>query len=157
MKPAEEKRYESLSPFELKNKLIKMAGTHHERMMLNAGRGNPNWVAITPREGFLQMGHFAIEESLRVVDLPAMGGPPEKENIAKRFEQFLDKNSNASGVEFLRKAYMYVRDEMKIDPDEFIKEISDAILGDHYPVPDRILTNCEKIVHKYLEQENSSF
>ncbi len=46
MKPSEEKRYEKLSPFELKDKLIKIAGSNHERMMLNAGRGNPNWVAV---------------------------------------------------------------------------------------------------------------
>lgn len=42
MKISEEKKYEALSPFELKNKLIEMAQTHHERTMLNAGRGNPN-------------------------------------------------------------------------------------------------------------------
>ena len=33
MKDFEERRYERLSPFELKNKLIQMARTHHERMM----------------------------------------------------------------------------------------------------------------------------
>jgi aspartate 4-decarboxylase len=44
---AEEKCHEGLNPFELKNKLISMAQTHHERMMLNAGRGNPSWVTMT--------------------------------------------------------------------------------------------------------------
>jgi aspartate 4-decarboxylase len=29
----------------------------------------------------------------------------------------------------------------------------DAVLGDHYPTPDRMLAICEKIIHKYLEQE----
>ena len=37
----EEKGYEALSPFELKNKLISMAEGNRERIMLNAGRGNP--------------------------------------------------------------------------------------------------------------------
>jgi len=46
----EEKRYAGLSPFELKNKLIAMSQTHHERLMLNAGRGNPNWLAEMPRQ-----------------------------------------------------------------------------------------------------------
>ena len=63
MKPSEEKLYEKLSPFELKDKLIKIAKTHQERMMLNAGRGNPNWVAVTPRFSFFQLGLFALEES----------------------------------------------------------------------------------------------
>jgi len=61
MKSSEEaKRYEALSPFELKNKLITMAETPHERMMLplNAGRGNPNWITMRPRQGFFQLGLF---------------------------------------------------------------------------------------------------
>jgi len=153
MKPLEEKRYEGLSPFELKNKLIQMAGTHHERMMLNAGRGNPNWVAVTPRHGFFQFGLFALEESERKPHRLALGGTPEKENIAKRFEQFTKKNSNLPGVKFLHEAFLYVCDTLKINPDEFISEMADAILGDHYPTPDRMLTCSEKIVHKYIEQE----
>ncbi len=52
MKRSEEKKYESLSPFELKNKLIEMAETRHEKMLLNAGRGNPNWLAVEAREAF---------------------------------------------------------------------------------------------------------
>ena len=153
MKPREEKRYEGLSPFELKNKLIEMSQTHHERMMLNAGRGNPNWVAITPRHGFFQFGLFALLESERKPHRAALGGTPEKENIAKRFEEFIKKNSNVPGVKFLHKAFLYVRDTLKIDPDEFISELADAILGDHYPTPDRALTCSEKVIHKYLEQE----
>lgn len=153
MKVSEEKKYESLSPFELKNKLIKMADTHHERMMLNAGRGNPNWVAVTPRQGFFLLGQFALEESLRVMDLPSIGGPCEKKNIAKRFEEFLDRNKHEQGIKFLRKAFNYVKSELEIDPDEFMNEMVDGILGDHYPTPDRMLRVCEKIVHKYLEKE----
>ena len=153
MKVSEEKRYEHLSPFELKNKLIQMAGTHQERLMLNAGRGNPNWVAITPRHGFFQLGLFALAESERKPHRPGLGGTPEKEGIAKRFEEFARKNSNAPGVKFLHQAFLYVRQTLKINPDEFISEMVDAILGDHYPTPDRMLLCSEKIVHKYLEQE----
>jgi aspartate 4-decarboxylase len=42
---------------------------------------------------------------------------------------------------------------LNIDGDEFLNEMVDAILGDHYPTPDRMLTICEQIVHKYIEQE----
>lgn len=153
MKVSEEKRYEHLSPFELKNKLIQMAGTHQERLMLNAGRGNPNWVAITPRHGFFQLGLFALAESERKPHRPGLGGAPEKESIAKRFEAFTRKNSNAHGVKFLHQAFLYVRQALSINPDEFISEMVDAILGDHYPTPDRMLLCSERIVHKYLEQE----
>ena len=153
MKVSEEKKYEHLSPFELKNKLIQMAQTNHERIMLNAGRGNPNWIAVTPRQGFFQFGLFAIEESLRMVDLPGIGLTPDKKGIAKRFEDFMKKNSSLPGVSFLEKAFAYVRDELKYDPDGFVREMIDGILGDHYPEPDRILTYTEKIILKYLDQE----
>ncbi len=153
MKVSEEKRYEHLSPFELKNKLIQMAQTHHERLMLNAGRGNPNWVALIPRHGFFQFGLFALAESERKPHRPGLGGTPEKEGIAKRFEAFSKKNSNLPGVNFLQRAFLYAREVLKINPDEFISEMVDAILGDHYPTPDRMLVCSEKIVHKYLEQE----
>ena len=46
MERSEERRYEGLSPFELKNKLVELAKHRGERMMLNAGRGNPNWIAL---------------------------------------------------------------------------------------------------------------
>ncbi len=35
-----------LSPFEVKNTLIAQASSHPDLMMLNAGRGNPNQVAV---------------------------------------------------------------------------------------------------------------
>ncbi|MBU1026481.1 MAG: bifunctional aspartate transaminase/aspartate 4-decarboxylase [Candidatus Margulisbacteria bacterium] len=149
----EEKKYEALSPFELKNKLIEMAKTKDEKMMLNAGRGNPNWVTMVPRKAFFQLGIFAVEESERKPHRPRLGGPPEKNGIAKRFEGFLKKNAKLPEVRFLNDAYKYVTKDMKIDRDDFMLEIVDAILGDHYPTPDRMLAIPEKIVHKYLEQE----
>ncbi len=35
----QEEKYEGLSPFELKNKLIEMATSHHERIMLFCRQG----------------------------------------------------------------------------------------------------------------------
>ena len=43
-----DKNLEKISPFELKNRLIEMADESVKKMahvMLNAGRGNPNWIA----------------------------------------------------------------------------------------------------------------
>jgi len=149
----EEKRYEALSPFELKNKLIQMAKGRGEKTMLNAGRGNPNWVTMIPRKGFFQFGLFAVSESERIKHLPRLGNKPERNGIAKRFEKFIQENGNLPEVEFLKQAYDHVTQELKIDADDFILEMTDAILGDHYPMPDRMLTICERIVHKYLERE----
>ncbi|NQT33093.1 MAG: bifunctional aspartate transaminase/aspartate 4-decarboxylase [Candidatus Omnitrophica bacterium] len=146
-----EKKYEALSPFELKNKEIEMAQTHHERMMLNAGRGNPNWVAVTPRQAFFEFGHFAIEETQRTMIRPEFGLSPGEDGAAKRFEEFLKKNKDAPGVKFLNEAYLHVKNELKIDPDKFVFEMVDGIIADHYPTPDRMLECSELIVRKYLD------
>ena len=153
MRAAEERRYKHLSPFELKNKLIQLSQTHAERMMLNAGRGNPNWVATTPREGFFQLGLFALREAERTVNILDLGGEAEKQNIGQRFLNFAKQYSDNLGVKFLQEAFAYIRDELKLNFDDFIFEMVDGILGDHYPTPDRMLELSEQIVHKYLEQE----
>lgn len=149
----QEKGYESLSPFELKNKLMSMAGTHRERIMLNAGRGNPNWVAIAPRQGFFQFGLFALAESERSPHRPGLGAVAQKEGLSKRFKDFLAKNAGKPGIAFLGEIFDYVCGVLKIDGDDFLNEMVDAALGDHYPTPDRMLSISERIVHKYLEQE----
>ena len=73
---------EKLSPFELKDKLIQLAAEPNKasaRAMLNAGRGNPNWIATTPREAFFTLGRFGIEESKRVWDDSDLGGHAAEE------------------------------------------------------------------------------
>ncbi|MCU4434184.1 bifunctional aspartate transaminase/aspartate 4-decarboxylase, partial [Acinetobacter bereziniae] len=56
-------KYAKLSPFELKDELIALAQSHTDRMMLNAGRGNPNFLATIPRRAFFQLGLFSATES----------------------------------------------------------------------------------------------
>ncbi len=51
-------KYAKLSPFELKDNLIELAQSRTDRMMLNAGRGNPNFLATIPRRAFFQLGLF---------------------------------------------------------------------------------------------------
>ena len=150
---SEEKKYEKLSPFELKNKLISMAKSNTERMMLNAGRGNPNWITVEPREAFFQLGLFAMEESKRHTLKDGFGSPAEKKGIKERFDAFTKKHANVDGVGFLSKAVAYAHKELDMEPADFISQIVDAILGDHYPTPDRILDFNEKAIHPYLIQE----
>lgn len=56
-------KYSNLSPFELKDVLISVASGKSNRIMLNAGRGNPNFLATTPRQAFFQLGLFATAEA----------------------------------------------------------------------------------------------
>ena len=152
----QQKEFEKLSPFELKDMLIHVAGeVAQERSlsMLNAGRGNPNWIATTPREAFFTLGSFAVEESKRVWDEPDLGGMPAKAGIAKRLSSFLDKNPNAPGGGMLRRAIDYALKEFRFDPDAFVHELAYGIIGDTYPVPGRMLVHAEKVVQKYLNKE----
>src|ERR1700745_343240 len=91
------KKFEALSPFEIKDELINLAKSTSKRTQtafLNAGRGNPNWVATTPREGFFLLGQFAITESRRVMEHPAgLGGMPQPQGIASRLEAWLAQAS----------------------------------------------------------------
>src|SRR5258705_854886 len=99
------KKFEALSPFEIKDELINLANATSkttQSAFLNAGRGNPNWIATTPREGFFLLGQFAVTESKRVMEHPAgVGGMPQASGIAGRFEAWLAKHSDMPGAGFL--------------------------------------------------------
>lgn len=152
-----EKKMESISPFELKNRLIDMADESLKKTahtMLNAGRGNPNWIATTPREAFFLLGQFGLEECRRVMDLPeGIAGIPERKGIASRFELFLKNNAAAAGAELLEKTYNYMLMQHAADPDDLVHEWAESVIGDQYPVPDRILHFTELLVRDYLDQE----
>jgi aspartate 4-decarboxylase len=153
----EEKQFEKLSPFELKNKLIDLATESSRkaaRTMLNAGRGNPNWIATTPRSAFFALGSFALQESKSVWDRPDLGGMPKRDGITKRFEQYATANPSPA-VDFLLRAVKYATEKLALDADAFLYELVDGIIGDQYPGPDRMLVHAEKIVHEYLLQEMS--
>jgi aspartate 4-decarboxylase len=148
------KKFEALSPFEIKDELINLAKATSKRTQsafLNAGRGNPNWVATTPREGFFLLGQFAITESKRVMEHPAgIGGMPQAKGIAGRFEAWLAKHSDMPGADFLSEMLPFAVKKFGFEPDAFVHELVDSIIGDNYPVPDRMLVHNEKIVHEYL-------
>ena len=148
------KKFAALSPFEIKDELINLAKATSKTTQipfLNAGRGNPNWIATTPREGFFLLGQFAITESKRVMDLPAgVGGMPQAKGIAGRYEAFLAKHSDMPGAGFLSAMLPFAVKKFGFDADAFVHELVDSIIGDNYPVPDRMLVHNEKIVHEYL-------
>ena len=148
------KKFESLSPFEIKDELINLAKATSkttQSAFLNAGRGNPNWISTVPREGFFLLGQFAITESKRVMEHPAgVGGMPQAKGIAGRYESWLTKHADMPGASFLSSMLPYATKTFKFNPDAFIHELVDSIIGDNYPVPDRMLVHNERVVHEYL-------
>ncbi|WP_079442288.1 aspartate 4-decarboxylase, partial [Clostridium chromiireducens] len=151
-----EKIYGEISPFEFKNKLISLAEGQRAksaRVLLNAGRGNPNWTAATPREAFFTFGLFAVEETRSVWNDGDLAGMPRKSGIAERFYEFINKHKEMPGVELLENIINYGIRDMGFDSDKWVVELTDAIIGDNYPLPDRMLSHIERIVHEYLVQE----
>jgi aspartate 4-decarboxylase len=93
-----------LSPFQLKDQLLEWArdftqnkAATHE--LLNAGRGNPNWVATTPREAFFVLGQFALQECRRVWNLGHLGGC-RTDGIADRLRAHVEQMQGDGAVTF---------------------------------------------------------
>ena len=152
-----DKEMEKISPFELKNRLIELADESIRKMahtMLNAGRGNPNWVATLPREAFFLLGEFAINEcKLNWECEEGFAGTPQKSGIAARFKSFIKEREKNKAAQFLEKCFNYMIDEHKADADELVHEWAEGAVGNQYPVPDRILKHCEIAVRDYIAQE----
>src|SRR6516164_9755138 len=118
------KEFDKLGPFEIKDFVQKVASKtalENSLSYLNAGRGNPNWVATEPREAFFLLGQFAVTESKRVLDLPpGVGGMPGAAGIADRLEAWLKKHADMPGAAFLQSAVPWAVKKFSFDPDKFV-------------------------------------
>ena len=146
--------YEQLSPFEIKEALIRLArdeGQAAAHVFLNAGRGNPNWIATSARAAFFLLGQFGLAELRRVMADPAgLGGLPRAAGIAARLDAWLAAQSDAAPAAALRALLRFAAERFGFAPDLFVHELVDAILGGTYPMPDRMLVHAEQVVHAYL-------
>jgi aspartate 4-decarboxylase len=148
-------KLKKLSPFELKDQLIAIASSDSQKLMLNAGRGNPNFLATLPRWAFLSLGDFALREAERSYSYldSGFGGLPEHDGIVRRFDVYATNHRLTDGIHFLRSALSYVKDQLGLDRDAFLFEMVSAFLGSTYPTPPRMLPHTEEIVKAYLAQE----
>src|SRR5580700_9519261 len=118
------RRFETLSPFELKDDLIKLAKDPESiHVFLDAGRGNPNWIATTPRESYFLFGRFGIEESKRVWDEPDLGGMPKRDGIGARFDEFIKRNASEPGGALLKTMIEYGVEQLGFDKDAWLFEL----------------------------------
>lgn len=150
------KKAKLLSPFEIKDELIHIAKKSQVKStakMLNAGRGNPNWTAATPRRAFFTLGQFAVDETQRDWCDGDLAGMPRKIGIYNRFKEYCKNNKYAPGIDLLEEIIDYGVKEHEFNEDEWLFELVDATIGDNYPVPDRMLVHIEKIVKEYLIKE----
>ena len=79
-----------------------------------------------------------------------IGGMPQANGIAARLEAWLAKHADMPGADFLSAMVKFAIKTFDFDRDAFVHELVDSIIGDNYPVPDRMLVHNERIVHEYL-------
>ena len=117
--------------------------------VLDAGRGNPNWVNAKARRAYTRLMNFAIEECQLDMTKGDMAGQGTREKIAKRFDAAMDPNDEID--KFLIDAVAYCTDELSLDKTDLLIELTDGIIGNYYPDPSRCLTCTEAILNDYLQ------
>lgn len=145
--------YSKLSNFEVAAILLDLAAKNKlGNPVVNAGRGNPNWTNTTGRLAFARLIEFAVNESKRTFtrDNEAMSGYIVKAGIYNRFMSALTESPIDK---FLREAVGYCLANFDVSSnDDFIYDLLDGVLGDHYPVPSRVLNSIEPIILAYLQK-----
>jgi len=79
-----------------------------------------------------------------------LGGMPQSKGIARRLEEWLARHIDMPGAFFLSSLLSFAVKTFGFEPDAFVHELVDSIIGDNYPVPDRMLVHNERIAHEYL-------
>lgn len=144
-----EKKLEKLGAFEISGSMLKLANNNEKHnVSLNAGRGNPNWINTQSRLAFARLLQWSVEESRRTMNIGNMAGYTVLDGIEKRLREFLSETDETDS--FIIDALDYCENKLGINSDELVKEITDGITGNNYPVPSRCLRHTEKILNAYL-------
>ena len=117
--------------------------------VLDAGRGNPNWINTQSRYAFIRFMEFALAESELDFEQGSMAGHARLEGIGGRFDAFMDPENETDA--FLITLVDYCVNVLGLDKDALLKELADAVIGDYYPSPSRCLPNTEVILNAYLQ------
>lgn len=160
----DELKAQALSPFELKNTLIKYAQTTSQKKgipYLNAGRGNPNFFNIPVRLALCKLTQFAIHISGIYKGNKNVGlrpdPPGDHSHLYNTFKKYF-KNDDSEEAIFLKEAVDMACKKFGCDANDLIYELTDGARGDFYPggpgqlIPPRILQNTQVIVNQYLKQ-----
>ena len=143
-----EKDLAKLGNFEVASCLVKLAEKNSTNSpVLNAGRGNPNWIQTISRLAFCRLVEFGIQESRRTISGKDLAGYTESEGMAKRLRAFL---SDSAEDKFLSRALDYGEVNLGFDGDEFVSELVNGVLGNDYPMPSRVLKCTQAVINHYL-------
>ncbi len=152
--PSMIKKYDELSPFELKDKLMTLA-TSPKKPMLNAGRGNPNFFNVFVREIFakLQLLVMKITETKKHLlhDLDIYPGPDEF-NYDKLFSKGVRK-WNKRHRDFFLDYMKFIKQrclEQKKNYNHMLHDLLMSTIGCFYPVPPQLQPHLNFISQDFM-------
>ena len=123
-------KYRHLSPFEFKNTLIKTAtASVGAGKILDAGRGNPNFLSTMPRYAFSLLTHISTVLSELESDLSGIGTMPVQKGIHDKFEKLLNQSKSLPEGKFLIDAIRKMRLVSGMGKDAFIHDLVISTLG----------------------------
>ena len=117
--------------------------------VLDAGRGNPNWINAKARHAYARLMEFATAESERDLSEGDMAGHARRKGIGKRFDAAMDASDETDA--FLIEAVDYCVNELGMNKNDLLFELVNGIVGDYYPTPSRCLALTETILNDYLQ------
>lgn len=133
------------------------------KRLLTAGRGSCDWTATRAREAFFLLGQFALTEAKRTYNDPVAGvaGMPPLEGAHARFTKWVKRrqveqavdvldDDGPTAAEALANAVEFAITKFDFEPDAFMHELTDSIIGENYPVPNRALHHNEIVTQEYL-------
>ena len=83
---AEEQLQNEIGAFEITAEQRELAKTNEAGYpVLDAGRGNPNWINTQARYAYTRFTNFALSECERTMNQGSMAGQAQKEGIGERF------------------------------------------------------------------------
>ena len=146
-------KYRQLSPFEFKNTLIKAATKSvGAAKVLNAGRGNPDFLATMPRYAFTLLVHICTVIAEQDADEPGLGAIPAQRGIADRFDKLLASAGNLPEAKFLTEGIKKMRTISGMGRDPFMHDLIVSALGCYYPDPSRIQKFAEPVLAEFLDK-----
>jgi aspartate 4-decarboxylase len=147
---AEDQLQKEIGAFEITAHQREIAKTNEAGYsVLDAGRGNPNWINTQARYAYTRFSDFATRECELDMSQGSMAGHARQEGIGDRFDAEMDPE-NATDA-FLIAGVGYCVNMLGLDKDTLLKELADAVIGDYYPSPSRCLPYTEIILNAYLQ------
>lgn len=149
------KALEQESPFEIKNLLIKKAQDACSKpgdAILNAGRGNPNFLNTEVRQSFALLIQIAAEMAKKGSAVKDVGYRLDKNGMAAKVQSAIAKKQDEPGAAFLTQGFNYAIKNVALDADDLAFQLIDGIQADFYPDPPRVFPVTEHIVRQYLNR-----